>query len=258
MGKKGGSQALKRKPAPRIWPIHKKEFTWTVRPTPGPHYMERCIPLAIMLREILGFAKTRKEAKIIVAQGKIYVDGKVRRDDRFPVGLMDVISIPDVGKTFRVLPHKKGLALFPIDEDEANFKLCRIENKTVVKGGHIQLNLHDGSNILIKVADAKNPQEDVYKTFDTIKVSLPERKILDHIPMREGVYAIITGGKNQGVFGRIVGIEKAEGKRRKDLLVTIEDDAGNRYQTILDFAFAIGEFQPLISLPKVAEVTQNA
>jgi ribosomal protein S4E len=75
LGKKGGSTGLKRKPAPRFWPIHRKEFTWVVKPSPGPHSLQNCLPLAIVLRDILGFAQTRKEAKSIVSQGKVYVDG---------------------------------------------------------------------------------------------------------------------------------------------------------------------------------------
>ncbi|MEM0095955.1 MAG: 30S ribosomal protein S4e [Candidatus Bathyarchaeia archaeon] len=250
MGKKGGSTTLKRKPAPKIWPIHRKEYVWVVRPTPGPHSLEKCLPLTIVLREILGFAKTRREAKIIAAQGKVYVDGRVRREDKFPVGLMDVVSLPEIDKHFRVLPSHKGLILHPISKEETTFKLCRIENKTTVKNGHIQLNLHDGSNILVKVADPKNPQEDVYKTFDTVQLSLPDRQIIGHIKMKEKDFAIITGGKNMGKYGRIVDIEKAEGKKRKDAIVTIEDEKGNRYQTILEFVFAVGEERPLISLPE--------
>jgi len=152
-----------------------------VKPTPGPHSLENCLPITLLLRDILGIAKTRKEAKTITAQGKVYVNGKVRRDDKFPTGLMDVVSLPDMDKHFRVLPSHKGLILHPIGKEEASFKLCRIENKTVVKNGHIQLNLHDGSNVLVKVADPKNPQEDVYSTFDTVKISLPDRQILEHI-----------------------------------------------------------------------------
>jgi len=252
LGKKGGSTTLKRKPAPKIWPIHRKEYVWVVRPTPGPHSLEKCLPLTIVLREILGFAKTRREAKIIASQGKVYVDGKVRREDKFPVGLMDVISFPEIDKHFRVLPSHKGLILHPIPKEETTFKLCRIENKTTVKNGHIQLNLHDGSNVLIKVADPKNPQEDVYTTYDTVKLSLPDRQVIGHIKMKEKDFAIITGGKNMGKYGRIIEIEEAKGKKRKDAIVTIEDDKGNRYQTILDFVFAIGEEHPLISLPEAS------
>ncbi|MEM2666585.1 MAG: 30S ribosomal protein S4e [Candidatus Bathyarchaeia archaeon] len=253
MGKKGGSTTLKRKPAPRIWPIHRKEYVWVVRPTPGPHSLESCLPITLILRDILGVAKTRREAKIIAAQGKVYVDGKIRRDDRFPIGLMDVISIADIGKYFRILPSYKGLMLHPISKEETGFKLCRIEGKTTIKNGHIQLNLHDGSNVLVRVTDPKNPQEDVYNTFDTLKLSLPERQILEHITMKENAYAIITGGKNVGKHGKIIEIEEAKGKKRKDAIVTIEDEKGNRYQTILDFVFVVGETRPLISLPEVPQ-----
>ncbi|MEM1540297.1 MAG: 30S ribosomal protein S4e, partial [Candidatus Bathyarchaeia archaeon] len=235
---------------PKIWPIHRKEFVWVVKPTPGPHSLENCLPITLLLRDILGVAKTRREAKIIVAQGKVYVDGRVRRDDKFPTGLMDVVSLPDLDKHFRILPSHKGLILHPISKEEASFKLCRIENKTMVKNGHIQLNLHDGSNILVRVADPKNPQEDVYSTFDTVKISLPDRQILEHIKVKENDYVIITGGKNMGKCGRIIEIEKVKGKKRKDAIVTVEDEKGNRYQTVLEFVFAIGETKPLISLPR--------
>jgi small subunit ribosomal protein S4e len=251
LGKKGESSGLKRKPAPRFWPIHRKEFTWIVKPSPGPHSLQKCLPLAVVLRDILGFAQTRKEAKTIVSQGKIYVDGKVRRVDNFPVSIMDVISIPDADKHFRVLPSRKGLILNPIDKEEALFKLCRIENKAVTKNGHVQLNLHDGSNILVKVADPKNPQEDVYSTLDTIKIGLPEKQILEHVKMKKNDFAIITSGKNIGKYGKIVEVERVEGKKQRNALVTIEDEKGNRYQTILDFIFALGETQPIVSLTEV-------
>ncbi|MEM3769987.1 MAG: 30S ribosomal protein S4e [Candidatus Bathyarchaeia archaeon] len=250
MGRKGGSTTLKRKPAPRIWPIHRKEFVWVVKPTSGPHSLKSCLPITLLLRDILGVAKTRKEAEIITAQGKVYVDGRVRRDDKFPTGLMDVVSLLDMNKYFRILPSHKGLILHPVSREEANFKLCRIESKTVVKNGHVQLNLHDGSNILVKVADPKNPQEDVYSSFDTIKISLPDRQILEHIKMKENDYVIITSGKNMGKHGKIVEIEKVKGKKRKDAIVTVEDEKGNRYQTVMEFVFAIGETKPLISLPE--------
>ena len=254
LGKKGKTARLKRKPAPRFWPIHRKEFLWVVKPSCGPHSLESCVPLSIVLRDILGVAETKKEAKIIVSQGKVYVDGKARRKENFPVGLMDVISIPDLNKFFRVVPSHKGLILHPINKEETGFKLCRIEDKSVVENGHIQLNLHDGSNKLLKVADAKNPQEDVYKTFDTLKIGFPQKQIVEHIKLKEGNFAVITGGKNIGKQGRIVEIEKVEAKKRMNDLVVIEDDEGNRYQTILNFIFSIGESQPLISLPEAAQL----
>ena len=250
MGKKGASSGLKRKPAPRFWPIHRKKDTWVVKPSSGPHSLEKCLPLVVVLRDILGFTQTRKEAKTAVSQRKVYVDGKIRHEDDFPVGLMDVLSIPDVDECFRVLPSRKGLILQPIAKEEASFKLCRIEDKTVVKNGHVQLSLNDGSTIALKVADSKKPQEDIYETLDTLKISLPKRQIIESVKMKEKDFAVITGGKNIGKYGKIVEIEKAEGKKRRSALVTIEDEKGKRYQTTLNFVFAVGETQPFISLPE--------
>lgn len=252
MGRKGGKKHLKRKPAPKHWPIPRKRFVWAVKPKPGPHPISRCLPLTLILRDILGLAQTRREAKKIISQGKVLVDGRIRREDLYPAGLMDVITISEAEKNFRILPSPKGLTLHPIDKNEATFKLCRIENKTTVSGGHIQLNLHDGSNILIKVADPKNPEEDVYETLGTLKVSIPNREIMEYFKPKEGAPAIITAGKNMGKYGKIMEIEKVPGKKRRNLLVTLETKNGEQIQTILDYVFVIGDKEPCISLSEAA------
>jgi small subunit ribosomal protein S4e len=253
LGKKGKTARLKRKPAPRFWPIHRKELPWIVKPSSGPHSLQNCLPLTLVLRDILGVAQTRREAKMILTQGKVQVDGKVRRKDDFPVGLMDVISISDMNKYYRVMPSHKGLVLNPISKEEANFKLVRVEDKTTVKNG-MQIALHDGSNMLVKVADPKNPKEVTYDTFDVLKITYPEKQVALSLKTKEGNLAVITGGKNIGKQGKIVEIEKTEAKKRRQALVVVEDAQGVRYQTILDFIFSIGEAEPLIGLPEASAV----
>jgi small subunit ribosomal protein S4e len=250
LGKKGKVGRLKRKPAPRFWPIHRKEAVWIVRPSSGPHSLEKCLPLSIVLRDILEVAETRKEAKKAITQGEVYVDGKVRLKDDFPVGLMDVVSMPKLNKYYRVLPSHKGLFLSPISKEEASFKLMRVEDKTTVKNGNSQIALHDGTNILTKAAGSENPAEANYETFDTLKVGLPEKEVLDQIKTKTGNIAIITGGKNIGKQGKIVEIEKTVAKKRRNALIVVEDERGSRYQTILDFVFSIGGTESLISLPE--------
>jgi len=100
------------------------------------------------------------------------------------------------------------------------------------------------------VADRKKPQEIIYETFDILKLSLPEKQVIDHLKTKEGNLAVITGGKNIGKQGRIIEIEKAEAKKHRNALAVIEDEKGNRYQTILDFVFSIGKTQSLISSPE--------
>ena len=253
MGKKGKTARLKRKPAPAFWPIHRKELPWIVKPSSGPHSLAKCLPLAMVLRDMLGVAQTRKEGKLILDQGKVLVDGKIRKQDDIPVGLMDVISIPDTGKYYRVMPSHKGLVLTSINKEESNTKLVRVEDKTTVHNG-VQIALHDGSNLLVKVIDPKKPDEVTYETFDVLKITYPEKQVVQTLKTKEGNIAIITGGKNIGKQGKIVEIEKTEAKKRRQALVLIEDSKGIRYQTILDFVFSIGETEPLIASPEASAI----
>jgi small subunit ribosomal protein S4e len=253
LGRRGKTARLKRKPAPKFWPIHRKEDPWVLKPSSGPHSLQNCLPLSLVLRDILGVAETRRESQIILHQGKVLVNGQVISKDDFPVGLMDVISMPDANKYYRVMPSHKGLFVSPISKEETSYKLCRIDNKMTVSGG-IQLNLHDGSNLLLKVADTKNPKEDIYNTFDILKLNLPSKEIAGCLQLKEGNFAIITGGKNDGVKGKIVEIEKAEAKKRRNALVIVEDEQGKRFQTILDFVFSLSENQPLTSTVEATPV----
>ncbi len=246
MGKKGKTARLKRKPAPAFWPIHRKELPWIVKPSSGSHSLQKCLPLTMVLRDMLGVTQTRKEGKLILSQGKILVDGKVRKRDDSPVGLMDVIALPEANKYYRIMPSHKGLVLAPISKEESTFKLLRVENKSTVDNG-VQVALHDGSVMLVKVADPKNPVEVKYDTFDVLKVTYPEKQVTETLKNKEGNLAILTGGKNVGKMGKIVEIEKTEAKKRRQALVVIEDANGARYQTIMDFVFSIGEASPMIN-----------
>jgi small subunit ribosomal protein S4e len=108
--------------------------------------------------------------------------------------------------------------------------------------------------LLLKGEAPESPAAGVYQTFDTLKLGLPEKQVLDQLKTKKGNIAIITGGKNIGKQGKIVEIEKTEAKKRRNALVVIEDEKGSRYQTILDFVFSIGGAQSLISLPEVPSV----
>lgn len=257
MGRKGKTARLKRKPAPKFWPIHRKELPWVLKPSSGPHNLQNCLSLTLVLRDILEVTETRKEAQTLLYQGKVLVDGKVIGKDDFPVGLMDVISLPDADKYYRIMPGHKGLFLSPIAKDETSFKLARIDNKMTVTGG-IQLNLHDGSNVLMRIANPKNPTEDIYDTLDILKLKIPSKEIAGCLQLKEGNYAVITGGKNIGVKGRIVEIEKTEAKKRKNALVVVEDEKGGRFQTVLDFVFSLSETVPKLAAAEEPEPEEEA
>ena len=61
MARRGQKRHLKRLPAPRHWPIKRKEGKFTTRVIPGPHPKEHSLTIALILREILGYADTMRE-----------------------------------------------------------------------------------------------------------------------------------------------------------------------------------------------------
>jgi small subunit ribosomal protein S4e len=247
MTRKGGSKHLKRLPAPSSWPIHRKEFRWVVKPRPGPHSIGRSLPLLLIVREILGLVKTRREAKIMLSEGNVKLDGKVMYEDDYPIGIMDLLEIPAIKKAFRVLPSRKALQLHTVGEDEKDFKLCKIVGKTTIRGGHLQLNLHDGKNVLVKVADPKQREEDVYSVYDVLKIGIPNHEILAHLKLEEGALGIIEDGKNAGVLAEVIRIGK---RGLSPASVALRESKGNQFETIIDYVFPIGKGEAWITLPE--------
>jgi small subunit ribosomal protein S4e len=241
MGKKGPTKHMKREMSPTFWPIHRKEAVWSVRPSPGPHPSKVSTPLTVVIRDFLGFAETAKEAKRIINEGKVKVDGKVRRNERYSIGLMDVLELSEADQRYRVLPaHGGRFVLHPISKAETEYKLCRIVGKTTVKGSKTQLNLHDGRNVLI--------EEGSYDVGDIVKLDVVGQEITDHIGFKPGVRVIITGGRSQGRFGILMDLGPEPGKKRTATIRTPENDD---VRTLASYVFAVGTETPMISLPGV-------
>jgi len=177
----------------------------------------------------------------------VIVDGRIRRDHKFPTGLMDVVELPDAKVSYRILPIVgRGLRALQIPKDEAEAKLCRIENKTSLTKGQVQLNLHDGRSIVVPVQDPRNPREDIYKTRDTLRIAIPDQRILNHVKFAEGAYAIVTSGRNLGRHGKIIKIEQSTAARTATAVV--EDPSGDRFETIADYLFVVGDEKPMIKI----------
>ena len=224
----------KRVAAPVSWPITRKTHHWVVGANAGAHSMETGIPLLVVVRDILKIANNAREAKKIINEKNIYIDGVPRTDYKHMVGLFDIVSIPATNEYYRVLLDTQNR--FKLFKDDAGAaKLCRINNKTIVKKGAVQLNLHDGTNIL-----ASND----YKTFDTVILDTKERKILKHIGYKSGNLAMIVGGEHSGEIGKIKQIRKVRGSGTNMVAISNEQE----FETIEDYVYVIGENTPEIKV----------
>jgi small subunit ribosomal protein S4e len=224
---------LKRLNAGKRWKILRKTTTFVVRPKPGAHPLDQGLCLGMIIRDCLGYARTMGEVKIILASRNVLVDGKRITDPKYLAGLMDVVSIRETKENFRLLLSRRGfLELVKIPEKEASVKPKKIIGKTKTKGGLMQLNFFDGSNLLTK--------EDKYKVGDSVVVQLPG-KIGQHIALAPGVIIYLTGGKHIGEIGSVesIGSQGVTYKAKSEKHVVQKKHA-----------FVIGEKQPCISLGK--------
>ncbi len=222
---------LSRLDAPKSWPIRRKGIKFIAKPSAGPHSLRECIPLNLVVKELLNLGRTNKEIKTILNNKNILVNGIVRKDHKFPIGIMDNISVKELGKDYRILYSPKGKFIIKeLKKAQAEFKLARIENKTIVSKGKVQLNMFDGTNLLLDKND--------YKTGDTLVLDLKTKKIKEVIKLEKEVRVYITNGTKVGRIGVLKEIKKLQGRRGYNVVV---EEAGKKFETNKKYAFAIGK-----------------
>jgi small subunit ribosomal protein S4e len=233
------SDHLKRLRAPDSWHIAKKTNKFITKTVPGPHNAN-AMPVAVWLRDHMGYVRNLKEAKQVLAQRDVMVNGRPCRDPRMGIGIFDIISLPKIGKHYRILRDKKGRhKTIEIDAESAKTRLAKIRGKTVVPGGKVQLNLRYGANIIA---------DDRYKPGDSVVISLvPGERfaIIDHFPFAVGNMAMITGGRHSGKIARITGIHVVSGSVPNR--ISLVDTAGMAFDTIPDYIYMVGRETPALA-----------
>ena len=226
------SKHLKRITTPRSWSIGRKAHFWATKPRPGPHSLERSVPLAIVLRDYLHVCDTAREARRILGSGEVRLDQRVGRDPKRGVGLMDVVSLPTVKANFRcLLAHHGRLHFSEIKAVAAKWKLLRVEGKTTLRGGKTQLNLHDGSNLL--------SEKDV-GTGDVLQLTLPGLDVKKILKFSKGAPALVTGGAHVGTIALLE--EAVETRSPRPNIVRFAE-----FETLKPYAFGVGAKKALVT-----------
>ncbi len=200
-----GKRHLKRISAPRTWPIKRKEGgRFIIKPLPGGYKLEHTLPLAVVIRDLLGKALTRKEVKRILHNRLVEVDKRVRTRINHPVCFMDTIYFKEINEAYRLILNDKGkLSLITIPVEEAEKKIVRIEGKKHIRGGDIQLALSGGRTMIIKKED-----KDKYKIGESLLIKLPSQEIIDQYKIENNSWIYIYKGKHAGKKGLLLGIDE--------------------------------------------------
>ncbi len=222
----------KRLSVPKSWPVERKEATWTVKAGAGPHG-EAGVPLVILLRDVLDYVDSVKEARYALNQGTVLVNGQAVSDHRRPIGMFDILAFTERDEYYRVFPDEGGrLALTPIDADAADGRLGKIVRKQQVKGGDFQLTLHDGTNVTVEDGGE-------YSTDDSIVVAHEDKEIVAHFPFEEGALVTAVDGQHAGEIGTVGEIRITAGSGANS--VVVEQDDGDGFETVEEYVVVIDE-----------------
>ena len=239
MARKGGSKSLKRYAAPpAMQVVSVKEKKFIAMPEPGPHCFKMSLPLQVLVRDLLKLAETGREARHVISRSMILVDGVARTSYKFPVGLMDVVSVKEINKHYRVLVDQKGI-LTPVEipEEEASMKICRVNRKHLYKG-RLRLTTEDGRTF----------ETDDYSMNigGSLLVKIPEGTIVDKTPLAEGNSGYVFMGKHAGATGIVKTF--SESSLLRESMVTLILNDGSEASTVRDYVMIVGREKPWLKL----------
>jgi len=160
------------------------------------------VPVVIAVRDMLHLASTAKEVRHLIKEKVLKINGRPVRDYRESIRLFNIL---EAGKIYvlTILPTGR----FAFEPSEKQERLCKVINKKLISGNRIQINLHDGSNIITK---------EKISVGDSVYLS-PDGKIKSHVSLEKGKKVFIMSGKYIGFTGVI--------NSMKDNLVNISLDS---------------------------------
>jgi small subunit ribosomal protein S4e len=220
----------KRLSVPKSWPVERKTNTFTVKADAGPHG-EAGVPLLILLRDVLGYVDSRKEARYALGEDSVLVNGAPVSDEERPIGMFDILAFLEREEFYRVFPDEGGrLALSPIDADSAGSKLGKIVGKQQVAADVYQLTLHDGQTL--------RTEEASYTPKDSLVVDNETDEVVAHFPYQADALVTAVDGSHAGEIGEIETITVTASSSSNNVRVSTEESS---FETIEEYVVVIDE-----------------
>jgi len=171
-------------------PITRKGTKYIARASAS---IKNSIPVVVAVRDVLGLAKTSKEIKALVHNKILKLNGRAVRDINESIHLFNIL---DAHKKYILTLLETGR--FSFVETKDNERLCKVISRTLVSKNKVQLNMHDGTNVI--------GSKDI-KVDDSVLLSF-ENKIKSHISFEKGKECIVISGKYMGTKGKVVSVDK--------------------------------------------------
>ncbi len=175
-------------------PIPRKGTKYIARAS---DHLSNAVTVLLAVRDMLKLAKTAKEVKKMVQDKLLKINGKSVMDMHESIKLFNLLEAGKVYRLSLLLTKKFTFEEILTKDAMKELRLVKVTNKRLITGGKIQLNLHDGSNIL--TSEKINVNDSLY--LDA------EGKIKKHLKLEKGKEALVIAGKHTGKRGTIESIE---------------------------------------------------
>jgi small subunit ribosomal protein S4e len=175
---------------PKSWPLPRKGKKYIIRAKTN-HKLEYSLPLIVIVRDILKLANNATEAKKIIREGSIDLNGKNIKNEKFSIGLFDLIYIKKINKNYILLLTNKG-KLFLKETNNKN-KISKVIGKKILNGGNVQINLFGGANFITKEKINVN---------DSVLID-PEKKKIKVLSLEKNAEVFIIAGRDRGTKAKV-------------------------------------------------------
>jgi ribosomal protein S4E len=124
-----------------------------------------------------------------------------------------------------------------VGPDEARIKLCSVNTKTKVKGGHIQYGLHDGRSMLDDTINLT--------PGDAVLIEVPSQKLLGQARLAKGSLGLVLTGDRAGQLGKIADVKKGTITRERMVRIILPSGEAEIPSRLV---FPVGTDAPMITV----------
>ncbi len=226
MASKGNTRHIRRLAATRYMRIGRKSSKYVAKPMAGRHNSGSSIALVTLLKEKAMEATTR-EIRFILNRGDVEVNGKVVREERYPVGFGDLIHLKPTAESYKIVSGKGGAIAIEKAEHGKHKQTFKVIGKCTTRKGGIEIRLHDGRTVK---ADNKVKVND--------SVVLGKKGVEKVIGFGTGMQCYVISGTHAAESGKIK--EITMGTMLRNPTVKIEGGSGE-FETLVRNIMVTGE-----------------
>ncbi len=205
----------------------RKEATYLLKPNPGRYTLVSSVALLSLVRDKFRIASNASEARKMIRQGKVEVNGVGVTEPRYPVGFGDAVRLVDSGESYEIGIAKHGdMKIEKLEGKQVKHRMLKVTGKYLAGGNSAMLRLYDGSVVRNEKGAGVN---------DTVLIS--GKGVEKVLKFEKGAECLVIKGMHASERGSISGIKL--GNASSAATVTVQSGSG-QFETLVENVMVVG------------------